>query len=337
MAADSGLPRPAESKRTKTLEVAPLVSAPVASPAMAAIVIEGLRKTYRGRKRTITALDGLDLVVPEGGVFGFLGPNGAGKTTAIRALVGHLRADSGTCRVLGADAPGRLATVIDDVGVLVESPGFFGRFSGKKNLSILARSRRFSQARVDEVLATVGLTDRADDQVRRYSLGMRQRLGVAAALLKDPKLVILDEPANGLDPVGIREMREMLRRLGAEGRTVFVSSHILAEVEQACDRVAVLTNGRCVAEGTVDELLAGQIADVHVRVPQDPAAAVEVLRGTGFVVQSGTDGELIVACPPGEEWKITEALSRREIFLTEMQRPQRSLEEAFFELIGEAE
>lgn len=302
---------------------------------MAAIEIEGLRKTYRSRKRTITALDGLDLVVPEGGVLGFLGPNGAGKTTAIRALVGHLRADSGTCRVLGADAPKQLSTVIDRVGALVEAPGFFGRFSGKRNLSILARSRRFSQERVGEVLATVGLTDRADDQVRRYSLGMRQRLGVAAALLKDPTLVILDEPANGLDPVGIREMREMLRRLGAEGRTVFVSSHILAEVEQACDRVAVLAKGRCVAEGTVDELLAGQIADVHVRVPQDPAAAVEVLRAAGFAAQSGSDDQLTIPCPPGEEWKITEALARRDIFLTELQRPQRSLEEAFFELIGE--
>ena len=206
---------------------------------MAAIEITGLRKVY-GSRPPVVALDGLDLEVPVGGVFGFLGPNGAGKTTTIRAMVGHLRASSGNIRLLGADVANSLATVIDQVGAFVEQPSFFPGFSGRRNLVLLARSRGFPPARVEEVLETVGLSERADGRFAGYSLGMKQRLGVAAVLLKDPRLLILDEPTNGLDPGGMLEMRTMMRRLGAEGRTVFVSSHLLAEVQQTCDHVAVV-------------------------------------------------------------------------------------------------
>src|SRR5688500_10234001 len=184
-----------------------------------AIEIEGLRKEYRRwRGRRTMAVDGLDLSVPEGGVFGFLGPNGSGKTTTIRCLLGLVSASAGHCRVLGADVPRSLPTVIERVGSVVETPALFPSFSGRRNLVLLGRLHGISPRAVDAVLERVGLAERGRDLVKRYSLGMRQRLGIAAALLKDPSVLVLDEPANGLDPAGIREIRELLRSLGAEGR-----------------------------------------------------------------------------------------------------------------------
>src|SRR3954463_2283650 len=225
---------------------------------MAAVIeIEGLRKEYRRRRggRSV-AVDGLDLSVPEGSVYGFLGPNGSGKPTTIRSLLGLVRPTAGKVRLLGADVPRGLPSVIGRVGAIVESPALFPTMSGRENLRLLAGMGSADRGRVDQVLEQVGLTERADDLVRKYSLGMRQRLGLAAALLEDPALVVLDEPANGLDPAGIRQVRELLRGLGREGRTVFVSSHILAEVEHTCDIVAILRHGRCVASGTVESVLA---------------------------------------------------------------------------------
>ncbi|MGH9282871.1 MAG: ABC transporter ATP-binding protein, partial [Acidimicrobiales bacterium] len=215
-----------------------------------------LRKVYRRLRGGLTvAVDGLDLSVPEGGVFGFLGPNGSGKTTTIRCLLGLVRPSAGSARLLGAQVPGALPTVISRVGSIVETPTLFPTFSGRRNLRLLGRLQGVGPKAVDEVLERVGLAERADHLVRTYSLGMRQRLGVAAALLKDPALLVLDEPANGLDPAGIKEIRELVRRLGAEGRTVFVSSHLLTEIQATCDRVAILTRGRCVAAGPVQEVL----------------------------------------------------------------------------------
>ena len=202
------------------------------------------------------AVDGLDLEVPEGGVFGFLGPNGSGKTTTIRCLLGLGRPTAGTARLLdvAAPAPGRPG----DRAASARSsrrPALFPTMTGRRNLALLGRVDRIGAQAVDRALDRVGLAERADDLVKTYSLGMRQRLGLAQALLKDPELLILDEPANGLDPAGIKEIRELLRSLGDEGRTVFVSSHLLTEIQHTCDRVAILTRGRCVAAGTVDDVL----------------------------------------------------------------------------------
>jgi ABC-2 type transport system ATP-binding protein len=299
----------------------------------AAVEITGLRKVY-GSKRPVAAVDGLDLTVPEGGVFGFLGPNGAGKTTTIRAMVGHLRASSGSIKLLGADVATSLPSVIDDVGAFVETPSFFPGFTGRRNLELLASSRRFASSVVDQSLETVGLTDRADSRVSAYSLGMRQRLAIAAVLMKDPRLLILDEPANGLDPAGILEMRNLLRRLGGEGRTVFVSSHLLSEVQHTCDRVAVVVRGRCVASGSVEELLRGEVTRHRLRVPGGPAEqeqAAAVLGGR-YVLERDEHGALLVAVPPSEAHEVTRTLADAGIYLAELTPIERSLEEVFFEL-----
>jgi len=221
------------------------------------IEVAGLRKRYRRlRGGSQVAVDGLDLAVPQGGVFGFLGPNGAGKTTTIRCLLGLVAPTAGTCRLLGADVGRDLPRVLGRVGAIVETPALFPTMSGRRNLELLGRLHGIGPQRVTQTLERVGLAERGDDLVKRYSLGMRQRLGLAAALLKDPEVLILDEPANGLDPAGIKEVRDLLRGLGDEGRTVFVSSHLLPEVRQTCDRVAILARGRCVATGPVAEVLA---------------------------------------------------------------------------------
>src|SRR5919108_5186571 len=235
---------------------------------MAAVIeVAGLRKEYRRLRRgTTVAVDGLDLSVPEGGVFGFLGPNGSGKTTTIRCLLGLVQPSAGTARLFGAAVPSDLPSVIGRVGSIVEAPALFPTFSGRRNLQLLGRLHGLGPRVVDDVLERVGLAERGRDLVKTYSLGMRQRLGIAAALLKDPALLILDEPANGLDPAGIKEVRDLLRRLGGEGRTVFVSSHILSEVQQTCDRVAILARGRCIATGAVSDVLATEQARLVVVV-----------------------------------------------------------------------
>ena len=205
------------------------------------IEVDSLHKSYRSRRgRRVRALDGLELSVRAGGVFGFLGPNGSGKTTTIRCLLGLARPSAGHCRVLGRESPGDLPEVIARVGSLVEMPGVNPGVSGRQTLAVLAATAGIGRRSVDATLEKVGLAERADDLVRGYSLGMRQRLGIAIALLKDPELLILDEPANGLDPEGIREVRQLIHNLGAEGRTVFLSSHLLSEVEQVCDEVAIV-------------------------------------------------------------------------------------------------
>ncbi len=294
--------------------------------------IHGLHKHYRRLRRGSTvALDGLDLAVPEGGVYGFLGPNGSGKTTTIRCLLGLARPTAGACRVLGADSHQELHKVISRVGSIVESPSFFPRFSGRRNLELLARMYRLSSENVDAVLETVGLSARARDRVRTYSLGMRQRLGIAAALLKDPSLLILDEPANGLDPAGIKETRELLRRLGDEGRTVFLSSHILSEISQTCRRVAILSEGKLVTAGDVEDILSG--ARPHglvARVP-DPGAAVAVLRAAA--IEAIQQGELVrVPLAPEEGGRVTKLLADAGLYLTELRPDQVDLETVFLEL-----
>src|SRR5689334_531456 len=201
---------------------------------MSDLVIEtnGLRKVYRSGGRRTVAVDALDLRVAAGGVHGFLGPNGSGKTTTIRMLLGLARPTKGEMRLFGLQVPARLPEVIDRVGAIVEEPHFVPTFSGRKNLSLLARSIGVPRSAVDSALGQVGLTDRSREHYRGYSLGMKQRLAIAAALLKSPDLLILDEPTNGLDPAGIRSIRELIRGLGESGVTVLLSSHILTEVQQ---------------------------------------------------------------------------------------------------------
>ncbi len=220
----------------------------------AAIEVSGLTKRFGSR----TAVDSLELSVPEACAYGFLGPNGAGKTTLIRMLLGLTRPNHGQISMLGLNIPAQRAAALARTGAIVEEPRFHNHLTGRENLRIIAAARGGEAFdRIATSLAKVGLGDRADERVKRYSLGMRQRLGVARCLLSDPGLLILDEPSNGLDPAGIHEFRAMIRGFVDEGRTVFLSSHQLAEVERICDRVAIVDHGRLIAEGTLDELRSG--------------------------------------------------------------------------------
>ena len=299
---------------------------------MDVIEVVGLRKQYRRlRGGSQVAVDGLDLAVPEGGVFGFLGPNGAGKTTTIRCLLGLVGPTTGRCRLLGADVGRDLPRVLGRVGSIVETPALFPTMSGRRNLELLGRLHGIGPRRVTQTLERVGLAERADDLVKRYSLGMRQRLGLAAALLKDPQVLILDEPANGLDPAGIKEVRDLLRGLGDEGRTVFVSSHLLSEVRQVCDRVAILARGRCVAAGPVAEVLAnGHSAGLLVRL-EDLDRGRAVLAAAGIPVSLDGD-RLRVALPPAEAATVTHALAGQGLYLTELRPDEADLETVFLEL-----
>jgi ABC-2 type transport system ATP-binding protein len=294
--------------------------------------MHAVSKSYRRRGRPAQrALDGLDLLVQTGGVHGFLGPNGSGKTTTIRVLLGLVRPDAGEVRLLDRPVPAALPTVIGSVGALVETPLFFPGFSGRRNLRLLAEAAGVPRARVEEVLEQVALRDRAEDRFKGYSLGMKQRLGIAAALLKSPRLLILDEPSNGLDPAGIRDVRELIRRLGAEGATtVLLSSHLLAEVEQVCDHVSIMTRGRCVASGPVADVLAHRSSgDVRVRVPA-PAEAAAVLTAAGFSV-TPADGALLVhaVARPAE---VTRVLAEHGHYLEELSPVTADLESAFLAL-----
>ena len=302
---------------------------------MDVIETEGLRKVYRRLRAPETvAVDGLDLAVPEGGVFGFLGPNGSGKTTTIRCVLGLVRPSAGSARLLGADVASGLAGVIGRVGSIVETPALFPTFSGRRNLALLARLDGIGPRAVDDVLERVGLGERAGHHVRTYSLGMRQRLGIAAALLKDPAVLILDEPANGLDPAGIKEIRQLVRRLGDEGRTVFVSSHLLTEIQATCDRVAILTRGRCVASGPVDEVLAAGRAESLVARLDDPAAGAEALTAAGIGARVVGDA-LHVDLPPSQAARVSETLAASRLWLTELRPQAVSLEDVFLELTGD--
>jgi ABC-type multidrug transport system ATPase subunit len=289
------------------------------------IETSGLTKRYGER---IIAVDRLDMRVCRGEVFGFLGPNGAGKTTTLRMLLGLVRPTSGTALVLGA-APGS-PEALARVGALVESPSLYPFLSGRDNLRALTRHAHVSESRVDAVLDEVELTDRASDRFATYSLGMKQRLGVAAALLKDPELLILDEPTNGLDPAGMAEMRTFIRGLGRGRRTVLLSSHLMTEVEQICDRVGVIRSGSLVGEGTVAELRGRET----LRVRAEPIAGAEQLLATLPAVERVTvaDGGLHIAADPVAASAINQALVEAGFAVSELRREQASLEQVFLEL-----
>ncbi|GAA4432866.1 ABC transporter ATP-binding protein [Georgenia halophila] len=295
-----------------------------------AIDTTALRRTYRARGGRRVGVEGLDLRVPVGGVHGFLGPNGSGKTTTIRMLLGLVRAESGSMRIFGHEVPDELPDVIGRVGAIVESPKFFPTFTGWRNLELLAAGIGTPKARVGEVLDATGLGDRGKDRYKGYSLGMKQRLAIAATLLKSPDLLIFDEPTNGLDPAGIHEIRQTMRRLADEGRTVLVSSHILAEVEQIADTVSIIGAGRLLAEGPVTDVIGDSgITAVRVGVP-DPESAAAVLSGDGLRVRP--DGPYLRVRGVDDPARITELLAHRGIYVHELVPERADLESVFLEL-----
>jgi ABC-type multidrug transport system ATPase subunit len=281
----------------------------------------------------IVAVDELDLRVRRGEVYGFLGPNGAGKTTTLRMLLGLVRPTSGEAVVLGAPpgAPQGLARI----GSMVEAPAFYPYLSGRDNLRVLAGHAGVGEDRVDAVLEEVRLHGRARDRSATYSLGMKQRLGVAAALLKDPELLILDEPTNGLDPAGMAEMRQFIRSLGQGGRTVVLSSHLMGEVEQISDRVGVIRNGALVAEGTVEQLRGR--ASLRVRAEPLAEAARLIEEQPDVEEVRCVDGLLDVTVDPSRAAAINRALVQAGIAVAELSAQKASLEDVFLELTATTE
>ena len=290
-----------------------------------AIETRDLTKIYGSRVR---AVDRLNLTVRRGEVYGFLGPNGAGKTTTLQMLLGLVRPTSGTAAVLGR-VPGD-PEGLARVGSMVEEPGFYPYLSGRDNLRVIARLASISENRIEAVLDEVDLLDRAGDRFRTYSQGMRQRLGVAAALLKDPDLLFLDEPTNGLDPAGMADMRALIRKLGSGDRTVVLSSHLLGEVQQICDRVGVIARGSLIAEDTVDELRGQGSLLVRAEPLRSARESAEQLLGAERV--QVLDGTLRLDSDPADAARINRELVGAGIAVSEIRPLERSLEDVFLSL-----
>ena len=277
-------------------------------------------------------MDRLDLQVERAELFGFLGPNGAGKTTTIRMALGLIAPTNGSVEILGLDVRRHRSEVLPRVGALVESPALYGYLSGRDNLRVIgSQLGRVSEKRIDEVLEIVGLKGRDRDRVRTYSMGMKQRLGLGIALLNNPELLILDEPANGLDPAGIVEMRDLLRGLAAEGKTVFISSHVLSEVQQICTRVAIINHGRLVRLAPVAELLQdGGEFEVKVDQPDELVAALKRQQWGGEA--RSEDGLVITAAPDGRGRSLIKFLVDNGFSPDAVGARHRDLEEIFLDL-----
>jgi ABC-2 type transport system ATP-binding protein len=289
----------------------------------------GLTKRFGDR----VAVDNVELRIPRGSAFGYLGPNGAGKTTLIRMLLGLTSATSGTMRLLGRPVPAERAQALAQVGAIVEEPRFHPFLTGRENLEIVAAAReREAHGRIDGALDRVGLTARADERVSKYSLGMRQRLGVARALLADPELLILDEPTNGLDPAGILEFRGVVRRLVGEGRTVVLSSHLLDEVERICDAVAIVDRGRVVWQGPIDAIHDGE--RTLLVVVDDPARALAAL--ADHAVEQTEDG-LRVTLRTEAAAEINRRLVEAGVAVHRLEPSRASLEERFLQITSRLE
>ncbi len=294
------------------------------------LTTQELTKRYGQR----TAVDRLDLDVRRGEVFGFLGPNGAGKTTTIRMALGLIEPSAGRVELFGRDVRRHRAEVLPRVGALVESPALYGYMSGRDNLRAVGRVLGgVSESRIDEVLEVIHLRSRDRDRVNTYSLGMKQRLGLGLAMLNDPELYLLDEPANGLDPAGIAEIRDLLRELTAEGRTVFISSHVLGEIQQICDRVAIIQDGRLVTVSTVAELT--DSGGEFVIILERPEAALALVRaqpwGAGARLE---DLQLVSPSPTGRGRDLVQYLAGQGHWPDVIRERQQSLEEIFLDLTG---
>jgi len=294
----------------------------------AVLTTHALSKMYGSRQ----AVKDLNLEVRGGEVFGFLGPNGAGKTTTIRMALGLIRPTEGRVEILGSDVRTDGARVLPRVGAIVETPALYGYLSGRNNLKAFAHMLGgLPDSRLDEVLDLVGLAARQKDKVRSYSTGMKGRLALAVALLNDPELLILDEPANGLDPAGIVEMRDLLRGLAASGKTVFISSHVLAEVQQICDRVAIINLGELVRVAPVAELVAGE--GEFVLTLDDPALALELVRRHAWGRSARIeDGALVARSPSGRGRDLVHFLAQAGVWADSVEGRQHSLEEIFLSL-----
>jgi ABC-2 type transport system ATP-binding protein len=295
-----------------------------------AVRVDRLTKHF-GRR---VAVDDASFCVPVGTVTGFVGPNGAGKTTTLRMLVGLVRPTSGAAEVLGRSIESP-ATYLGRVGALIEGPAFYPGLSGWRNLEVLTTLGRCDPARIGVVLALVGLTDRAHDLYRTYSLGMKQRLGIAAALLREPEVLILDEPTNGLDPAGIRDMRELVARIAGSGLAVLISSHLLAEVQSVCDWLVIVERGHLVYEGTIDALLEQGTEGLIVSTadPHELEQVAALVTAAGYQVQR-EDEHLRIQAPAAFGGELNRACWEHHIILTEVTPVRVSLEQRFLELTG---
>jgi ABC-2 type transport system ATP-binding protein len=301
-----------------------------------AIETHGLIKAFGEQK----AVGGISLVVPKGSVFGFLGPNGSGKTTTIRMLLGLAEATSGQIKLLNYQIPRQLQEALPKVGALVEGPAFYPYMSGRNNLLRMDSADRNSSSatraqRVDAALERVGLSNASNKKVHAYSLGMKQRLGLANALLKPRELLILDEPTNGLDPQGTREVRNLIRSLAAEGITIFVSSHLLTEIEQLCDHVAVMSAGKILAQGSLEELRSHGQSRLILKVDKKSEANV-VLKEQGLKKIKSVAGALVAPVETDfDVAKLNAILVKKKIGVSELRLEHPSLEEYFVDLTGE--
>jgi ABC-2 type transport system ATP-binding protein len=295
------------------------------------VEIDGLRKQFGA----VVAVRDLTLRIPAGGVFGLLGPNGSGKTTTIGLVLGLVKPSGGSIRLFGRDARNTQLAALGRIGAMVESPAFYPDLSARANLRFFQglANRGEDRAEVNQLLELVGLSDRADSKFRTYSLGMKQRLGIAHALLGKPELVFLDEPTNGLDPAGMAAVRALIPRLAQSGHTVVLSSHLLNEVEQVCEQVAILSRGALIAQGSVRDLLQAQ-GSVRLKTTDD-ARARPLLTALGWVASlREEEGYLVLGCATERSGELTRELSRHQIFVTEMVPHRQSLESYFLEVTG---
>ncbi len=314
------------------------------------IQTKGLTKTFGQHM----AVNHLNLEVLPGDVFGFLGPNGAGKTTTIRMLLGLIRPTAGQALLFGLDTRTRLPEILHRTGAIIENPVFYPYLSGRDNLRILVAASgmdwsRNSQKRIAAVLELVDLTRQADDPYHAYSLGMKERLGIGATLLADPELILLDEPTNGLDPAGVHEIRQLIPALASQGKTIFLTSHLLYEIQQVCNRVAVLYQGKLLRQGNVSDLLQnGEQVLVGLSTPQEIQHALEILkqaRSSGatwigeisFAEDRHGSQALRLEMPVQHSAEVTALLARQELYVTELVPYRASLEEFYLELTGDAD